>query len=318
MPSRSVACRSLVVLAGILALAGSDVSAESPNTVNWRTDLAAARAESLATCRPLWVQFTGPWCPGCRRMEAESFVHPSIARLSGSFVPVKLRSDEHEEYALGFGLSALPATVLLRPDGSVISVSQGYRTPSAFQTLLASAVNSTPAREIPPAPAQPSALLALEGFCPVSLVDGHRLVAGQPQVKVEHEGRVFRFADSAGREAFLQAPARYTPTSGGYCAVARVDRGESPDGSPRFGVLYDGHLYLCASKAERTRFLANPERYAHVDLPIRSNCPHCWAVEDGLVRSRKHPLLARAQKKYRTPELARGNLDARSGDSIRR
>ena len=39
--------------------------------------------------------------------------HPACRE---SFVPLKLRSDVHEELALGFNLSGLPATIIVTPN----------------------------------------------------------------------------------------------------------------------------------------------------------------------------------------------------------
>src|SRR5262249_33465467 len=65
------------------------------------------------------------------RMERESFNHPSVlGQASGRFVAVKLRSDVHEELAVGYGLSALPATVILRPTGGGGAAPPGLPAPA--------------------------------------------------------------------------------------------------------------------------------------------------------------------------------------------
>lgn len=256
--------------------------------IEWRGDLTAARAEVSDLDRLVWVQFTGPWCHNCHRIEREAFVHPRVFHLASvDFIPVKLPSDGHEELALGYGLSSLPASVILRPGGEVVAKVQGYLDPETFVSFLHESLSRegrTPRR------------LALEGYCPVSLVDDHRLEAGRPALMIDRDGEVYRFATSAGRDAFHRNPARYVPANGGRCPVAQVDRGEVRAGSPNWGLLYDGHLYLCADVAERMRFLKTPERYAHVNLAERGSCPHCWAMENWLVRTRPADSLARRRR----------------------
>jgi hypothetical protein len=61
--------------------------------------------------------------------------------------------------------------------------------------------------------------------------------------------------------------------------VSQVDDGESRAGDPRYGVLFGGHLYLCADAERRLRFVEKPLRYARVNLPERGFCPHCWGRE---------------------------------------
>lgn len=289
--------RALAASAVIAIMATHPAHADSSTAVPWRTDLAQAKSEAASTGRPLWIQFTGPWCYNCRRMEAEAFAQTDVVGYAHSaFVPVKLAADEYEQFALGFGLSCLPATVILRPNGEVVSRVQGYNTPDAFLTFLRDALNRAggpttagTARQ----DAGPPRPTALGGYCPVSLVDAHRLRAGGQTTSVEFEGVIYRFADAQAREAFQKAPARYVPVDAGRCPVARVDLGEARAGSPRWGALYGGHLYLCGSEGDRARFLKHPDRYARVDLPLRDACPHCWALERGIVAARWSPTLAR-------------------------
>src|SRR4051812_48793016 len=86
------------------AWTGAVVAADPPG-IPWREDLRRARAEARTQNRPIWVQFTGPWCHFCERMERESFVHPKVVgHARDHFIPVKLRSDVHEDLALQFGL----------------------------------------------------------------------------------------------------------------------------------------------------------------------------------------------------------------------
>jgi YHS domain-containing protein len=265
----------LLALAGLAQLlVAHRADASDGRGVAWRTDLGSAQAESRARDLPLWIQFTGPWCVNCRRMERGAFVHPLVVAASHDrFVPVKLRSDEYEQLALSLGLSALPSTVIVRPSGEVIDKWEGYGEPGEFLSFL----DATLARSGKEGRVE----VALASYCPVSLVDRRRLVPGQPTLVARHSGFEYRFADEAARRAFLAAPERYAPSNRGECPVRQVDVGVFQPGHPRWGVLYRGHLYLCADAAGRERFLKNPERYANVDLAARSTCPHCWAERPG-------------------------------------
>lgn len=265
----------LLALAGLAQLvAAREATANDGRGVAWRNDLGSAQAESRARDLPLWIQFTGPWCVNCRRMERGAFVHPLVVAASRDrFVPVKLRSDEYEQLALSLGLSALPSTVIVRPSGEVIDKWEGYGEPGEFLVFLEESLARFRKEE--------RVEVALASYCPVSLVDRRRLVAGQPTLIARRGGFEYRFADEAARRAFLAAPERYAPSNRGECPVRHVDGGVFQPGHPRWGVLYRGHLYLCADASERERFLKNPERYANVDLAARSTCPHCWAERRG-------------------------------------
>ena len=104
--------------------------ATEPTPISWREDYGGALEEARTTNRLVWIQFTGPWCPNCLRMERDSFPDADvIEHAQRSFVPLKLRSDVHEQLALGFNLSGLPATVLVAPNREIVAIHQGYLGP---------------------------------------------------------------------------------------------------------------------------------------------------------------------------------------------
>lgn len=292
---RAVVGLGLIVFAVQPALAG-------PHTpIAWRTNYEQARAEAKARDLLLWVQFTGSWCHFCQRMERETFVSPAVTSAAfGRFVPVKLRSDVHESLALHFGLSGLPSTIIIRPDGKVVARQEGYVDPTAFRAFLVGVLkregrygqqiaSHDPGSRPESSPSASAAAgstdgLALAGYCPVTLVDDHRLARGQTHLSVQYDGREYRFASESGRKVFLKEPEAYLPAFGGSCVVAHVDDDKTLAGDPRFGVLYAGRLYLCATEESRDRFLKEPQRYASADVAEKGFCPHCRNMRGLLVR----------------------------------
>jgi YHS domain-containing protein len=260
-------------------------------------------------------------------MERESFTHPLVREhAEADFVPVKLRSDHHEELAIGFGLSGLPATVILRPTGEVVASAQGFLDPGSLTNVLRRAlqrVGQWPATAVTTAArtalqASREHEPALGGYCPVTLVDEHQLVAGKAAVSIEHDSRVYRFGSERALDRFKRQPERYVPVNGGRCPVAQVDRGDTRPGSPFWGVLYEGHLYLCGDEAGRQRFLRHPERYAHVDVADRGFCPHCMALDGLLVRGRSEVSLTRGGRRFLFPDPSHLEAFRGSDDTTRR
>src|SRR5262249_45946558 len=146
--------------------------------------------------------------------------------------------------------------------------------------------------------------IALAGYCPVSLVQEHKLVPGQTAVTLEHDGRTYQFANAWVRSLFRKFPERFTPVNSGRCPIAQVDRGEWVAGDPRWGVLYRRHLYLCAGRADRSLFVQNPDRYVRVDLADRPLCPHCWSPQGlGPSQSPPRPPVAWSGQRSLFPEL---------------
>jgi thiol-disulfide isomerase/thioredoxin len=279
--------------------------AMSPEAIPWRSDLRRAEAEARAQDRLLWVQFTGSWCPNCVRLERESFVHPQVVgQARRFFVPVKLQSEEHEDLVVRYGLTGIPATILVTPRGEVVARHEGYVGPATFHAFLENAlirsgrsphsssaglartsaivtgrseIAAVVTRVAVAAPVVPK--VALDGFCPVSLVEAHRMVYGRRTLTLSRDGLVYRFADDRMRLTFEKWPERFVPVNGGRCPVAQVDQGEIRPGEARWCVVFKDHLFLCSDEEGRGRFLKNPERYAHVAMADRLLCPHCWGRE---------------------------------------
>jgi YHS domain-containing protein/thiol-disulfide isomerase/thioredoxin len=310
-----------------MIVASTPARATEPVPIAWRDDYGGALQEARDTNRLVWIQFTGPWCPNCLRMERDSFPDGDvIEHAQRSFVPLKLRSDVHERLALDFNLSGLPATVLVAPTREIVAVRQGYLGPDELEQVLREAVTNWRARDAAPRTgetaagrAKPEAAdranadsrrpkeetkLALSGYCPVSLVSDRKLVAGQTEYTVRHEGTAYRFASAVLSERFRQEPERYIPANGGDCPVTELDRGIARPGDPRWGVLYHGRLYLCASEGARRRFLTEPGRYAMVDVAEQGFCAHCLSETGLLVRGDPKYAIARGGLRYWFPDTS--------------
>jgi YHS domain-containing protein len=302
---------AVMLCASIIA---NPVRATEPTPISWRDDYGGALEEAKATNRLVWIQFTGPWCPNCMRMERDSFPDADVIdHAQRSFVPLKLRSDVHEQLALGFNLSGLPATVLVAPTREIVAVRQGYLGPEELEQLLSQGLADWRGREATAKAAaetkkeaashpKDEARPALSGYCPVSLITNHRLVRGQSEHTVRHEGHVYRFASADLSSHFRKDPERFIPVNRGNCPVTQVDDGAAKPGDPRWGVLYQGRLFVCASDEARRRFLGDPQRYAMVDVAEQGFCPHCLGETGLLVRGDPKYAITREGRRYWFPD----------------
>ncbi|WP_337174388.1 thioredoxin family protein [Paludisphaera sp.] len=276
-PLMRIAMFLAAATAGIPSARGED----APAAPVWREDYGAALEEARATGRLLWIQFTGPWCPNCVRMEHDSLASPAVvARANSGFIPVRLQADVHQELALSFDVTGLPASVIVGPDRDVMAVHEGYLGPEELDGLLgrAMAAHETRLASGFVGPPRPSGRRAeLGGFCPVSLVADGVLAAGRDEHAAEYGGRVYRLADAAALDAFRRDPERFVPANDGRCPVERLDADREADGDLRFAALYRERLYLCSSEGDRERFMADPDRYAAVGVEAGGVCPHCLA-----------------------------------------
>ncbi len=287
----------IVLGIGCLLAGSTPLLASEPDSIPWRPSFEQALRESEAKALPLWIQFSGPWCGYCRLMESTTFFDPQVVSMAGrEFVPVQVRSDLRDDLVSLFGIRGVPCSIVLNPVGQVVARSDGYSDPSNFAAFLraARARSST-------AP-KPSAPPALGGYCPVRLVVEGRLVPGDPEQTARHDGQLFRFSDSQARKEFLQAPERFVPRNAGRCVVHLLDENTAKAGDPRFGVYYQGRLYLCADAEARRRFARDPERYANADLAERGYCLHCRKETGRLVRGLPEYETTVRGRRYRFPD----------------
>ncbi len=133
---------------------------------------------------------------------------------------------------------------------------------------LASAANSAaPAASKAPLAVDPSKLppgsppLGLDGFCPVSLVERKKWVAGDPLWGAIHRGRTYLFCGEGERQRFMANPDRFSPVASGNDPVL-ANQGKAVEGSRKHGVTYEGRIYLFSDENTLAEFHRNPTRYS--------------------------------------------------------
>jgi YHS domain-containing protein len=129
--------------------------------------------------------------------------------------------------------------------------------PGAPATAAASSAVPDP-RLLPPG----AAPLAFDGYCPVTMRNSWKWVAGNPQYGIEHLGRTYWFAGPEEQKQFWTDPARYAPALSGNDPVLAIDHQQQVPGKREHSLDYDGLFYMFASEATLQQFTANPARYA--------------------------------------------------------
>lgn len=251
-------------------------------TIAWRPTYESALSEARDNGRPVWLQFTGPWCRYCSMMESTTFQDPKvITEVRKRVVPVKVQADQRQDLLASYEVSSLPTTILLDSRGREMARFQGYLDPSQF---LGALLYASPGERDQVAQAEPPGPEpALGGYCPVHLVKTGELKTGTEDHTFTYDGQLFRFSSAEARSLFLAEPERYLPRDQGRCVVTEVDKGLQVPGDPAFGVYYQNRLYLCSSAEARAAFAASPQRYADADLGLAGYCPHCREIAGRMV-----------------------------------
>ena len=152
-----------VLLAAIFLLPLVGLSQEP---VHWEVTLDSALRVAGRTDRLVLILFSGPDCVYCRRLEAQVLPDADVtAELRADYVPVKINPDHFPSTAKQYGVTGLPTTVIVSPQGQLIDSVRGWVKPSEYGTWLhAVAVRARPGgslyAQIPAGAAPPAAIPA--------------------------------------------------------------------------------------------------------------------------------------------------------------
>ncbi|MBA2114932.1 thioredoxin family protein [Bremerella alba] len=139
-----------------------------------------------------------------------------------------------------------------------VAPSQAPAQQFAQQPPAASAAPSAPAAQ--PEPQQPK--FAIDGYCPVTLVEQMKWQKGDPRWGAQHQGQVYLFSSQNEQQKFLANPNQFSPVMSGIDPVAYLGKGQVVPGDRRFGLTYRGTLYLFSSEESLQAFWNDPQRYS--------------------------------------------------------
>ncbi len=272
--------RLALAVAGLLVITAAGW-AQQP--LHWELSIDAAKQIAAGSNRLVLVEFTAPWCGQCRAMEAEVFSQPGVAKaIEANYVPVRINVDYAPQTAKQYGITGLPTTVILAatPRGEVLDSMPGRMEAVAYLTRLnrmALAMRQPPSAPVahiaggpPPAAAAAPAVsppptapapLALDGYCPVQLVEKQAWTRGDARWGAIHEGRTYLFVGPDQQRRFFADPDRYAPVHGGNDVVLAVEKKQVVAGRRQHGVYYVGRVYLFRDEASLAKFTKNPRYY---------------------------------------------------------
>ena len=85
--------------------------------------------------------------------------------------------------------------------------------------------------------------VAIKGYDPVAYFTDHKPIKGVPEYRADYEGATYEFTSVAHRILFVEAPEKYVPQFGGFCAYGTA-LGHKADVDPTAFTIVDGKLYL--------------------------------------------------------------------------
>lgn len=163
--------------------------------------------------------------------------------------------------------TAEPETTIATEPGTQLAsnIPVGDDPEAAADETAATDVAATETQQ--PAPVE--TVLALDGYCPVTLKKLRSWKAGSKNISTEYNGLTYRFLTEADRKTFLADPVRYAPKLLGCDPVLLSEKSEPVLGKTAFGAYFDGDLYLFHSNDTRSKFKAQPTRFARSKHVLR-------------------------------------------------
>ncbi len=119
------------------------------------------------------------------------------------------------------------------------------------------------------------AVLAMRGFCPVTLATQKQWIAGDPRIFSVYDGHLYRFPDLRAKQIFDADPVRYAPALGGDNIVMYAKTGQRVPGNLSQGLVHGGRLFFVGTQQERDEFMQNEQMYADADLVLGGDCVVC-------------------------------------------
>jgi len=104
-------------------------------------------------------------------------------------------------------------------------------------------------------------LYALEGYCPVTLLDKWEWKIGDVRYWANHDGQAYLFVGPKERERFLADPDKFCPAFSGNDVVLAADESVIRPGRREHGTTYHGKIYLFANEASLDVFFAKSDHY---------------------------------------------------------
>ena len=122
-----------VGILGILLPAGA--LAQQP--FRWHPTLESAKREAAQTGRLVLIHFWADWCYACKKMERDVFTRPEVAAaVHANYAPVKVNADFFPGLGKQYGVTTLPADVIITPAGQLVEKLHGVPTAAQYVARL--------------------------------------------------------------------------------------------------------------------------------------------------------------------------------------
>jgi protein disulfide-isomerase len=235
--------------------------------------LTAAQVASNAVPKQT-VPNTSPMVPSVASAHASSGPLPVrvASNITGSFVmperngggvPAQLAGVRTEGMSLSIPEQIVDA--LPTPSGEMTSESA---VGNAAAPLTVGEKTTKQQEKTVPSRAAEHRELAIEGYCPVALIEDTKWAEGNPALGVVHLGKLYLFSSETAMQKFLSDPAPYTPVLNEIDVVRFFEEKQIVPGKRTHGTTVNNRMFFFADEEALEHFNANWERYFDSALQV--------------------------------------------------
>jgi thioredoxin-related protein len=126
----------LILIGCFLCLLPTRALGQDPG-IQWRHNYAAARQEAKEKGRPLILDFGTENCFFCRKLDAETLSHPTVAKtVNEHFIPLRIDANLEPKLAQSLQIEYYPTVILADADGKILGTMEGFKDAPRFQEGL--------------------------------------------------------------------------------------------------------------------------------------------------------------------------------------
>jgi thiol:disulfide interchange protein len=132
----------LLVILGMIAVAGVSALTRPDPIIPWRTDWPAAQAEAQKSGKPVFAYFTADWCGPCQRMKRTTWSDKGVEAALRDYVPVMVDVDRQPDLARKYVPTpqnpegGIPAFRVVDGQGQIVREAVGAMPPEEFVRWL--------------------------------------------------------------------------------------------------------------------------------------------------------------------------------------
>ncbi len=293
------AALSLIASLAIVLVSTTSASAE----IAWENNLRTAHAQAQAEGKLLLLHFYSDNCVWCDKLDAGAFQDPSVAEaITKTFIPVKIHANSNPKLAEMFKVERFPSDVVVTIEGRTLAHGVSPQESRKYIAMLSSAIPAGSPAPTPAATMVAQASAAPANAAPAEATPANKTQAGPAAMSLPPEGSAMPVQTASSKTStknqlvssrtdgmslsmptqaaapeqatVAKAPAAKSDSvktsvqpslaMDGFCSISVVDEARWVEGSPDFGVIHLGKLYLFASEAKMKKFLADPIPYTPV------------------------------------------------------